>query len=266
MNINPNGAVELDKPRHVIWWSAGAASTIAASIHLQHHPDAVLVYTDPGGEHPDNVRFRQDVETWLEVEIKVLRSDRFVDPWHVFTEHRFLVGQGGARCTVELKKRLRQQFEDPTDVQVFGYTAEEQKRVDRFRAANPDVNLVAPLLEQGVTKRQCLGRLVEAGIELPAMYRLGFQNANCIGCPHGGMGYWNMIRRHFPAHFRRMAKLERELGNAVCRPGGKPVFLDELNPDRGDIRTEPDIECGPLCTPDDRPVQTQMVLVSKGNQ
>jgi len=249
----------MSTPRHTIWWSAGAASTIAAQIHLQDHPEATLIYTDPGGEHPDNVRFRHDVEQWLGVEIVVMRSAKYADPWDVFDRTRFLVGPGGARCTVELKKRLRQQYEDPTDIQVFGYTAEEQARADRFRKANPDVRLVTPLIEQGITKAQCLGKLLEAGIDLPAMYLLGFQNANCIGCPQGGMGYWNMIRKHFPDVFDRMAKQERELDNAVCRPGGVPVWLDELDPNRGDMRTEPDIECGPLCVPESQTVQLRLM-------
>lgn len=233
--------------RHIIWWSAGAASTVAAKIHLRTNPDAVLVYCDTRSEHPDNERFRRDVERWLDKEIVVLASDEYHDTWDVWERTRWLVGPGGARCTVELKKRLRQQFEDPDDVQVFGYTAEETKRAERFRQANPDVQLVTPLIDVGLTKAECLGALEVAGIELPAMYKLGYQNANCIGCPHGGMGYWNMIRRDFPDVFNRMAKLERELDNAVCRPGGVPVFLDELEPSRGDIRTEPNAECGLLC-------------------
>lgn len=236
--------------RHLIWWSAGAASTIAAKLHLEDHPTAELIYCDPGSEHPDNMRFLADVEQWLGVEITVLRSSEYVDTWDVFNRTRFLVGPGGARCTVELKKKLRQQYEDPDDIQVFGYTAEEQARVDRFKRANPDVRIATPLIDHGVTKAECLGALQSAGIDLPVMYTLGFQNANCVGCPHGSMGYWNMIRKHFPDVFDRMAKLERELDNAVCRPGGKPVFLDELDPERGDIRTEPNIECGVLCRDD----------------
>ncbi len=51
-----------------------------------------------------------------------------------------------------------------------------------------------------------------AGIELPAMYKLGYRNNNCIGCPKGGMGYWNKIRVDFPEVFERMAALQRELG------------------------------------------------------
>jgi len=207
----------------------------------------VLVYTDPGSEHPDNTRFRSDVEEWLGVKITVLKSTEYEDTWDVWQRTRWLVGAGGARCTVELKKRLRQEFEDIEDIQVFGYTVEEQHRVDRFRDANPDVVLSTPLIEAGLTKADCLGMLVRAGIELPAMYKLGYQNANCIGCPHGGMGYWNMIRRDFPDVFDRMSKLERKLDNAICRPGGNPVWLDQLDPDRGDIRTEPTIECSLLC-------------------
>jgi 3'-phosphoadenosine 5'-phosphosulfate sulfotransferase (PAPS reductase)/FAD synthetase len=233
--------------RHVIWWSAGAASTIAAMIHLRDHPDAVLAYCDTRSEHPDNQRFRHDVEQWLDIKIVVLASNEYHDIWDVWERTRWLVGSSGARCTVEHKKRLRQEFEDPTDVQVFGYTAEEQHRVDRFMKANPNVKIATPLIDHGLNKADCLGLLDRAGIELPAMYRLGYRNANCIGCPHGGTGYWNMIRRDFPDTFDRMAKLERELDHAACRPGGVPVFLDELDPTRGNIYTEPDMDCSLLC-------------------
>lgn len=230
-----------------MWWSAGAASTIAAMLTLRDTPDALLVYTDPGSEHPDNTRFRADVERWLQTTITVLKSDEYVDTWDVWERTGWLVGAGGARCTVELKKRLRQRFQRHTDVQVFGYTVEEQHRVDRFRQANPEVNLAAPLIDAALTKADCLAMIDRAGIELPAMYRLGYPNANCIGCPHGSVGYWNMIRRDFPDTFDRMAILERKLDNAVCRPGGQPVFLDQLDPTRGDIRNEPQYECSLLC-------------------
>lgn len=237
----------MSTERVVVWWSAGAASTVAAMLTLREYPDALLVYTDPGSEHPDNKRFRSDVESWLGRPITVLKSDVYVDTWDVWEKTRWLVGSAGARCTVELKKRLRQQFEDMDDLQVFGYTVEEGARVKRFKAANPDVRLSVPLIDAGLTKADCLGMLERAGIELPAMYLLGYSNANCIGCPHGGAGYWNMIRRDFPDVFDRMAALERDLDVAVCRPGGVPVFLDELDPDRGDIRTEPSVECSLLC-------------------
>lgn len=233
--------------RHLVWFSCGAASAVAARLTLTAYPDAEIHYCDPGSEHPDNARFLTDVADWLDVNIAVHRSDRYRNTWDVWEQTRYLVGSNGTRCTLELKKRIRQRIERPDDVQVFGYTAEELGRVARFRSANPDVTLSTPLVDAGLGKADCLGIIERAGIELPMMYRLGYRNANCVGCPHGGAGYWNMIRRDFPETFHRMAILERDIGHAVCRPGGTPVWLDELDPTRGDIRHEPSIECSLLC-------------------
>ena len=233
--------------RTVVWFSAGAASAIAAKLTLAEIPDAVVAYTDPGSEHPDNARFLNDCEAWFNKPIQRLKSDRYVDTWDVWNKERFIVSPFGAPCTARLKKQVRFAFERRDDRQVFGYTAEEQRRADRFREQNPGVNLVTPLIDHGLTKSDCLAMIDRAGIELPAMYRLGYQNNNCIGCPKGGMGYWNKIRRDFPDTFDRMAVLERELGASVLRSDGAQVFLDELEPDRGNHATEPSFECSLLC-------------------
>jgi hypothetical protein len=241
--------------RHIVWFSCGAASAVAAKITLVTHPDAELFYTDPGSEHTDNMRFLADCEQWLGTTITVLRSDRYADTWDVWNKRRYLVGHQGTLCTVELKKRLRQQIEldharqhpDTKLVQAFGYTAEEQGRVDRFRLANPDVSLSTPLIDRGLTKADCLAMIERAGIELPAMYQLGYDNANCIGCPHGGLGYWNKIRRTHPDTFDRMARLERDIGHSCNKDENGPVWLDELDAERGDYTSEPKVECSLLC-------------------
>ena len=69
------------------------------------------------------------------------------------------------------------------------------------------------------------------------------KNNNCLGCVKGGMGYWNKIRRDFPDVFARRAKQEREIGHS-CING---VFLDELDPDRGNINTEVMEDCTIAC-------------------
>ena len=56
-----------------------------------------------------------------------------------------------------------------------------------------------------------------------------------------------MIRRDFPDTFDRMAALERDLGHAINKDADGAVFLDELDPGRGDMHTDPDIECSLLC-------------------
>jgi hypothetical protein len=75
---------------------------------------------------------------------------------------------------------------------------------------------------------------------MPAMYQLGYRNNNCIGCVKGGIGYWNKIRRDFPEAFDRMAKAERAIGRKLFKREG--VYLDELDPARGNHADEPSFE------------------------
>jgi hypothetical protein len=81
------------------------------------------------------------------------------------------------------------------------------------------------------------------------MYRLGFKNNNCLGCPKGGMGYWNRIREHFPAEFEKMAAIQRELGpgSGFLKRRGERIVLDQLLPEDGRDEAEQDIECSVTC-------------------
>lgn len=245
----PDVLSQIEAQRTVCWFSAGAASAVATKVTLADTPEAVIAYTDTGSEHGDNARFIADCERWFDREVVHLKSARYRDTWQVWEERRFLVSPMGALCTAELKKRVRFGFQRPDDVQVFGYTADpkDAARADRFREQNPGVELRTPLIERGLTKADCLAIVDRAGIEIPAMYRLGYHNNNCIGCVKGGMGYWNKIRVDFPAVFDRMAKLERTIDATCLRSDGERLFLDELDPGRGDYPSEPSMDCSLLC-------------------
>ncbi len=240
--------------RVVVWFSCGAASAVAGKLALAKYDfpsyEIVFVYCDTGSEHEDNARFLADCERWYERPILKLKSDAYRDTWEVFEKTRYLAGVKGARCTVELKKKIRFKFERPDDIQVFGFTDDERHRADRFHAQNPDVVISTPLIYSGLKKTDCFDMLRKADIALPAMYLLGYRNNNCIGCVKGQAGYWNKIRRDFPDTFERMAKVERKIGAAICKTeaGGKrtPIYLDELNPKAGKY-DDMNISCGLLC-------------------
>lgn len=238
--------------RVLVWFSCGAASAVAAKMILDESPDSEILYTDPGAEHPDNKRFMSDCEKWFRKPIKILRSEKYSDIWDVFDKTRFLVGPYGARCTKELKKQVREDYQQYGDVHVFGFTSDETMRHKRFGAQNKGVLYRSPLLEKGISKADCFKIISDAGIELPMMYRLGYRNNNCIGCVKGQSGYWNKIRRDFPDVFEHMAKVEREIGAAINKSYAgdgkrKRVFLDELPPDAGRYESEPSISCGAVC-------------------
>jgi 3'-phosphoadenosine 5'-phosphosulfate sulfotransferase (PAPS reductase)/FAD synthetase len=235
--------------RTLIWFSAGAASAVAAKLVLAENPeDVVIAYTDTGAEHQDNQRFLSDCEKWFNHPIIKLKSEKYLDTWDVWEKTRFLVSPQGARCTTELKKKLRQDFQQLDDIQVFGYTAEEKHRAERFREQNPEVNLRSPLIEHGLSKEDCLAMIDRANIKLPAMYLLGYKNNNCIGCPKGGMGYWNKIRVDFPEVFKKMSELEEKLGVTVLRANNEPLPLKDLHPGRGSLLDEANFECSLLCS------------------
>ena len=208
----------------------------------------VISYCDPGSEHEDNARFLADCVRWFNHPVDVLKSQKFRDTWDVWEKEKFIASQYGAPCTGALKREPAYGFELPTDILVMGYTCEELERADRIQQQNFERTFEFPLIEAGLSKADCLGLLERANIELPMMYRLGFQNNNCIGCPKGGRGYWNMIRKHFPDKFWRMAALQRKFNVAFwIEPDGTKVFLDMLDPNRGVQFDEPNIECSILC-------------------
>ena len=250
--------------RVVSWFSCGAASTAATHLALNSaRPEGVdeivVAYCDTSRrEHPDNERFLRDCERWFRQPILRLKSEDFPsgDPDEVFRKTRYLVGPSGARCTAELKKKVRWAFQRPTDIVILGYTVEEYEvRGPRTEQAEPLQRFWPILNERGLTKQDCKDIVVGAGIELPVMYKLGYKNNNCIGCVKGQAGYWNKIRVDFPERFAEMAAIERELKRTICKKEWstngvrtrKRIYLDELPPDLGHYDAEPDISCGIIC-------------------
>ena len=243
--------VSIKKKSMVIWFSCGAASAVVAKICLAKYSETheiTIARIVISNEHPDNDRFARDCEKWFGIRITNVWNDKYADCWEVWEKEKYIVSPFGAPCTTQMKKKVRLDFENAwyPDVQVFGYTKEEEKRAERFRLRNPDVNLLTPLIDENISKSDCLAMIKRAGIDPPMMYQLGFNNNNCIGCPKGGMGYWNRIRIHFPEVFKRMARLERSLDYAILKQKGKPVFLDELSPKAGRHK-ETVIDCSLDC-------------------
>lgn len=237
------------------WWSAGVTSAVACKYALQMYDNVELYYIHIDTAHPDNERFKDDCEKWYGVEIKSLKSRDFKDQFDVIEKTRAINTPNGAPCTLKLKKQVRFDFEEKNSVslfsdryiqnQVWGFEFDKKQinRAIRFGQQYPYTNPLFPLIEKGIDKNMCAGILMSAGIELPQMYKLGYNNNNCIGCVKGGKGYWNKIRIDFPEHFSRMSNLERQIGHS-CING---TFLDELDPEAGRMTVEVMPNCGLVC-------------------
>lgn len=242
--------------RVIAWFSCGAASAVAAKYAIEKYGERVcIVYCDTmKSEHPDNLRFFEDVQRWLKREIIVIKSEKYASVEDVFQARRYMAGIAGAPCTTEMKKVPRFAFQQPDDIHVFGFTADEADRIADFARNNPELHLDWILQERGITKKWCLLELEHAGIALPAMYNLGFANNNCLGCVKAtSPEYWRKTRRHFPEVFERRARLSREIGARLVRINDERRFLDELPPDEElalwtTIKpVYEDLSCGPQC-------------------
>lgn len=244
-----------------VWFSCGAASAVAAkkTIEKYGHTHIIRIINNPVlEEHPDNMRFLKDVEKWLGLPIEFATNKNFpsCSAQDVWEKSKYMAGHAGAPCTVKLKKEARQQWEkeNHADWHVLGFTLDEKRRFDRF-VLTERANVLPVLIKAGITKRNCFEILHSAGIKRPAIYELGFSNANCIGCVKGQYAkYWNLVRKTFPDVFKTRADQSRRLGVKLWKVSDDDRrFLDELPSDYDDGQMIMDFECGNFCEETNNP-------------
>ena len=236
-----------------VWFSCGAASAAALKLTVEKYgAESVRAVNNPVvEEHHDNRRFARDVADWAGVEIETALNSNYplASVVDVFDRRKGMAFPHGAPCTVELKKRARQEWEknNRVDWHVLGFTSEERKRHERFVMTERD-NVLPILIDAGMTKDDCANMIRRAGIRLPEIYSHGFPNANCIGCVKAtSPTYWNLVRREFPEVFQHRAEQSRRLGARLVRVKNERIFLDELDPlAKGrPLKAMPD--CGLFC-------------------
>lgn len=228
----------------VCWISAGVSSFIAG--YLQRESIDKYIYIDIQDQHQDSIRFIRDCEKALDKEVEIIRSE-YGCVENVVRAMGYLNSPYGAPCTNVLKKRVRKRWEyehrDYEITYVWGMDCTEKHRAERLQETMFEFKHEFPLIEKNLTKQDCHAMLAQLGIKRPAMYDMGYNNNNCIGCAKGGMGYWNKIRVDFPEVFESRAKLERLVGASFING----VYLDELEPDRGRIQDEISMDCSIMC-------------------
>ena len=240
------------KELKVCWISAGVSSFMAGV--LAGDVDE-WIYIDIDDQHRDSIRFIKDCEKAIGKKIKILKSPEYSSVEECIKTAGMFKNPNNnfAPCTNWLKKRVRKNWEKEHEnynlTYIWGYDLTEQRRMERMIEANPQARHIFPLIEKGLNKQEVHGlfrRMYD--FDIPEMYRLGYPNNNCIRCVKGGMGYWNKIRKDFPEVFRQRAELERKIGYSMLKDKkGNRIFLDELDPNRGDMNTEILPDCGFMC-------------------
>jgi 3'-phosphoadenosine 5'-phosphosulfate sulfotransferase (PAPS reductase)/FAD synthetase len=234
----------------VSWFSAGISSFVATMLVKPNwRDDGRIIFIDIDDHHEDTARFVDEASSIFEREfglgIETLKS-RLGSVENACLMRGAIKFVKGSPCTDILKRRVRKEWEAGRTEEleyVWGMDYDERDRARRIVDAMPKQKHSFPLIAACMKKADCHGFAAKYGIKRPAMYDLGYNNNNCVGCVKGGMGYWNKIRVDFPAVFDARAKLERRIGASIL----KECYLDELDPNRG-REQKPIIEdCGLFC-------------------
>ena len=234
-NLLKTAVSGIPRPTIAVWFSCGAASAVAAYLTVKDYADRynILIVNNPVVEqHEDNLRFLKDVEKWIgfpiiEAKSKEFPSASIID---VFEKRKYISGVHGAPCTKFLKKQARYEFESEhkIDFHILGFTIDEVARHERFTKFERN-NVIPILINAKLSKIDCFKILENAGIDLPKIYKLGYPNANCIGCVKSqSPTYWNLVRKTFPEVFNQRAEQSKRIGCKLVKLKGKRIFLGEL--------------------------------------
>lgn len=170
------------KTKTIGWFSGGVSSFV--SVYLMRDKVDEVFFIDIADHHPDTYRFLKDCEKALGMPIKILQHKEFKSVEEVVRKTRYINGPAGARCTMELKKKVRLNWEKEQDVDLFtyiwGYDANEKHRAKRLLETNPEYDHVFPLIDRALSKAEVHGVLEQLGIKRPMMYDLGYSNNNCF--------------------------------------------------------------------------------------
>jgi 3'-phosphoadenosine 5'-phosphosulfate sulfotransferase (PAPS reductase)/FAD synthetase len=236
----------MENKKIICWWSGGITSAVACkvAIDLYGKENCSVIMIDTRNEDEDTYRFFKDCEKWFGLEIKIIsgipnneqgrKNYEFVNVGYeydniqdVWEKHKSLNVATGAICSTQLKRRVREKWQEANefDYQVFGFEFDKKEfnRALGLTKNHPKAKSIYPLLMMGYDKDDCLKIVQDAGIDIPRMYKLGFRNNNCFktGCVQGGIGYWQKMEREFPDKFNAMAEMEHKL--TALR--GEPVTM-----------------------------------------
>lgn len=253
------------------WWSGGITSATACKLAQEKFKgDMRFIFIDTlGNEDEDTYRFKTDCENWYQQEIETIQSIEFHSIQDVWKKTNSLNISKGAVCSDRLKMRVRLKWEKTNQFehQIYGYSIDEPLRAKSMELNHPHTNPIFPLIDEQITKADCIKMLNNAGLDIPRAYKWGFKNNNCLGtgCVQGGIGYWQMMRKMFPEKFHNMAHLEHFLTEKKGSPitmlrhfkNGirEPLFLvkNAYYPHLSDLsskkptRIQPLFECNGFC-------------------
>lgn len=220
--------------RIIVTISEGKASAWCAKWAFENFPKEkiILYFNDTQWEHPDLYRFLGDLEKYFNHKIIFDSDER--SPEELFYDNNALANNRMPFCSRILKAERLQKFYKDGDMLIFGIGLEEKHRALRLIQVYQMVSvqkhkqctLRFPLIEKKITGEQINNFLLDAKIEIPLLYRLGFLHNNCSGgCVRAGKKHWKLLLDKLPKVYAERERVEEDVREYL----GKDIhfFKDE---------------------------------------
>lgn len=228
--------------KHIVSVSGGIGSycTLKRVIEKQGRENVEAVFCDTLAEDGDLYRFLGDIEAKLD--IKIVRLCYGKTPLELCFEDRFIYNSRVANCSRILKSRpfsdwLRKNYPDPAECVIYlGIDWTEMQRIGPIRKNYEPYKAEFPMTEKPyLSKAEMIEGLKKEGIEIPRLYKLGFEHNNCKGCcvKAGIAHYENLLRKDRITYLELENKEERlreRIGKdvSILKRQGKPLTLRQL--------------------------------------
>lgn len=213
----------MEKPKfNIVSFSGGKDSTAMLLGMLERKmPIDCVLFCDTGIEFPAMYDHISKVEETAGIKITRVKPERSFE--YLMLEHHIVCKDGtskigfswaGARqrwCTSRLKDEPREKFLRPLRkeydvVEYVGIAADEQFRLERKR--NQSESHVHPLIDWGMTERDCLNYCYERGYDWGGLYE-HFKRVSCWCCPLQSLEELRQLYNHYPELWAKLKEWDK---------------------------------------------------------
>lgn len=173
----------------------------------------VMATPELGAEFPEMYEYLKKMEDYIHRKITIVPSaisfeEGFYQRYQKGKRAGTIYGYPltvGAWCNDRLKLRaINRHYKTYGEhVRYLGLAADETKRIARLAP-----NCRAPLVDWGMTEKDCIAFLEKRGMMNPLYQK--FRRLGCFFCPKQSLQSLRVIRRDYPALWQMMLKWDRE--------------------------------------------------------
>ena len=195
------------RPTYMLSFGAGV-NTVALMIMLvrDRAPLDGVVFADTGGETPDTYKSVEDAKTYLaaqQIPFTVVQARPSGTDLYGTAERRRVIPSVQWRwCTRDFKVNPIHRYYRGLGSHVNQYVGIAFDELHRMRGSRePYVTNLYPLINNRLTRQDCMDLIVEAGLRVP-------EKSGCYFCPFNSTERWLGILLRHPDLFEKAIELE----------------------------------------------------------